>query len=168
MPLLDLKSAAHFWLGRSLPLPPAGPPIDHVDGWHVARAIAINPDQHQKKKRIHTGLCITFRPACRLPAGKGIPHPPARRAAARHQSSQANLPAQPSSRAACRPIAGLRIPRLVTFLPYPYIHSTCVMCVASLALLLILSSSGDSGVNQRDTKIRLNIFSLHLNDIVDV
>ena len=40
--------------------------------------------------------------------------------------------------------------------------------MASLALLLILSSSGDSGVNQRDTKIRLNIFSLHLNDIVDV
>lgn len=60
MPLLDLKSAAHFWLGRSLPLPPAGPPIDHVDGWHVARAIAIKPDHHQKKKRIHTGSASHF------------------------------------------------------------------------------------------------------------
>ena len=93
MPLLDLKSPPFWvlaeWLGRAgvalqspadsssglpLPLPPAGPPIDHVGPWHVARAIGIHSDHllssHQKKKRNTHRLCITFRPACRLPAGR--------------------------------------------------------------------------------------------------
>ena len=121
--MLDLISTSHGWpwpWPRSPPfLPGLLPPatarahIDHVDRWRVASA---------SRSR-------AFRPACRLPAGRASAIWGAAASIDRPASSEPAMageseppPPPPPPRAACRPIAGLRIPRLVTFVPYP---STC-------------------------------------------
>jgi hypothetical protein len=123
---LHYRVPTHSSSGLPLPLPPAG--ASHRSRRSVARSARHWHSQwppplissHQKKKGNTHRLCITFRPACRLPAGRGIrlqasALPAARRAAASQATQQANLPALPSRwlpapRAACRPIAGLPHP----------------------------------------------------------